>query len=107
MTCTILPLSGGGFAIVCSRGRRSKPAPCSAHGCSKPHEFLCDYPLTGAKEGRTCSKRLCSGHRRSMSEGVDYCEAHHLRTIAESTSRPEEHQPPETMQIAIAFDCGS
>lgn len=56
MPCETKAVPGGGFAIVCSRGRRS--APCLY--CGKPSSRLCDYPTAGAvappSTPRTCDK---------------------------------------------------
>lgn len=43
--------------IICSRGNRRRPPPCVA--CGKPSTLLCDYPLRGKKQGRTCDRALC------------------------------------------------
>ncbi len=58
----------GGFAIVCSRGRRRKPARCSE--CSAEAPFLCDGPAPG---GRTCDRPLCLRHATRVSAGRDLC----------------------------------
>lgn len=76
MTCRVIPLGGGGAAFVCSRGRAPR-ALCSA--CKEhEHELLCDYPLTGARAGQTCSAKLCRRCARRV-EGRDLCPPHARR----------------------------
>lgn len=81
MTCTPIKMPDGSTAILCERGRRGRQ--CSEPGCSRPAVVLCDYPLSGRKASRTCSRALCEGHRRQQqrfadtahddSDSVDYC----------------------------------
>lgn len=73
MKCEAVPLAGG-VAIVCSRGRRAKP--CSVPGCGRSSVALCDFPLTGAKAGKTCDRALCAQHRTSVGADLDHCPAH-------------------------------
>lgn len=73
MTCERFDLPGGGYAIVCSRGRKPR-AKCSA--CNvRVHELLCDFPLSGKKAGKTCSRKLCSACAVKVGE-LDYCPPH-------------------------------
>lgn len=65
----------GGFGYACSRGGR-RAAPCDTPGCGKAHVALCDWPLGGAKKGRTCDRKMCSDCRVSQGENRDYCRAH-------------------------------
>lgn len=37
--------------------------------------FLCDFPLYGKAQGRTCSRPLCEAHRVRDGE-LDYCPTH-------------------------------
>lgn len=75
MTCKPIRL-GGITAIVCSRGRAPRPAPCSVPNCGKPHTRLCDFPLVGRKAGRTCSRKLCESCSHPQPGGLDFCPAH-------------------------------
>lgn len=61
------------MAIACSRGARDR---CSTPGCGKDAVALCDWPLTGAKVGKTCDKKLCEGCRVRVGSDKDYCRAH-------------------------------
>ena len=73
MGCDHVQLPDGGFAIICTRGRRA-PAPCSR--CkARPHEVLCDWPLTGRAAGKTCSAKLCRACAVSAGDR-DYCPPH-------------------------------
>ena len=69
-------INGPGFAaIVCSR-TRLRPR-CGIDGCRNASTKLCDFPLKGAKTGKTCDRRLCDKHAREQSAGVDFCPTHH------------------------------
>lgn len=73
MTCTKIDLGGGDFAIACSRGRQR--ALCDI--CkSRPHEVLCDYPLRGAKAGKTCDRKLCRSCAKHVGANKDLCPPH-------------------------------
>ena len=65
----------GGFGYACSRGGR-RAAPCDTPGCGKAHVALCDWPLGGAKKGRTCDRKMCADCRVPQGENRDYCRAH-------------------------------
>jgi hypothetical protein len=57
MACEVLPIPGGGAAIVCSRGQR--PAgPCSVCGVRR-HTKLCDGPPPPKSRRKTCDAKLC------------------------------------------------
>lgn len=72
MPCRTIDLGGGATAIVCSRGS-SKQSPCDTPGCGRPHLALCDYPL---KNGKTCDRKMCNLHRKSVGPDRDYCGPH-------------------------------
>ena len=72
MPCYTVDLQGGGHAIVCTRGRR--PIVCSV--CRLPGNKLCDFPLMGAKTGKTCDRPLCDRCAISGGKGIDYCPTH-------------------------------
>ncbi len=73
MTCERFDLPDGGFAIVCSRGRKPR-AKCGA--CKdREHELLCDHPLAGKLVGRTCSAKLCRRCAKHV-DGKDLCPPH-------------------------------
>ena len=73
----MVPMPGGGYAIVCTRGRR----PINCHYCGRPGGLLCDFPLSGQKAGQTCDAPLCHRCTWSPSAGKDYCRPH--RTLIE------------------------
>ncbi len=70
MPCNRFDLPGGGYAIIC--GRRTQKR-CS---CGRPAIKLCDYPLTGAKAGKTCDKPLCESCAVHREPDTDYCRVH-------------------------------
>lgn len=73
MPCNTMKLPGGGFAIVCTRGRRPNLCDVCKH---RPFEVLCDYPLAGAKAGKTCDRKLCRGCAKHVGENKDLCPPH-------------------------------
>jgi len=80
MPCQPVDMGKLGTAIVCTRGRQSKPKPCQEPGCTKPHTHLCDFPVVRKRNVGTCDRRICEGHAsRIEADGddtVDYCPAH-------------------------------
>ena len=74
MPCRTVSLPEGGYAIICGRG--SRPKPCSI--CGRPHRKLCDFPLTGEKDGKTCDRPLCErcAVHPDPAKDLDYCPAH-------------------------------
>ena len=63
---------GGAKAIICTRGERRK----KCRDCGKPCTKLCDFKLSGAKEGKTCDRPMCDAHAVVQSLGIDFCLAH-------------------------------
>ena len=63
-------LPGGGYAIVCTRGGQKRCV------CGRPSEKLCDFPLTGAKYGKTCDRPLCRFCAVHSEPDTDYCQPH-------------------------------
>lgn len=85
MKCTTADFGNGVTAIVC---RAKRPA-CTA--CKqREHTKLCDYPLAGAKAGKTCSVRLCDSCAVTMGD-VDYC-APHAKVAREHDSHDRRAQ---------------
>jgi len=58
--------------IICSRATFSKP--CKY--CGRPHEKLCDFPLTGDKAGKTCDFPMCRRCAYHVNPDSDYCRPH-------------------------------
>lgn len=56
----------GGYAIV-----KAKKHHCQ--WCPVRSEFLCDYEI---EPGRTCDKRMCSGHATRIGPEKDFCPDH-------------------------------
>jgi len=76
MSCEVIKLRDF-TAVVCSR--RSSRAPC--RWCGRPHTKLCDFPLSGAKAGRTCNTPMCDRcatpiKRLFGGPDLDYCPPH-------------------------------
>lgn len=71
MACEKIQFADGNFAIVC--GVRRPKRYCS---CGKPADFLCDFPLSGKKAGKTCDKPVCKTCRLHISPDKDYCRVH-------------------------------
>jgi|GEM_PF-3887033 len=58
--------------IFCSRGaNRRRCKECGARASK-----LCDYPLSGKHEGKTCDVLLCARCAVSVRRNRDYCPAH-------------------------------
>lgn len=72
MPCKFVKLEGGGVAIVKFAKQRTKP--CAS--CGRPSTKLCDYPLTGAKAGKTCDRAMCDKHSVHVGTDTDYCIIH-------------------------------
>jgi hypothetical protein len=70
MPCDISEKNGI-TTIICSRGRR--PQPCTFDGCNRDGSFLCDFPI-GA--GKTCDRRICGRHARTIAKNVQHCITH-------------------------------
>lgn len=72
MGCEVLVEAPGVTSISC--GRRAT-AYCNIEGHHAVAPFLCDFPLYGKAQGRTCSRPLCPSHRVRHGE-LDYCPVH-------------------------------
>jgi hypothetical protein len=60
-------------AVVCTRRRRPRCASC---GTTRGAFVLCDYPLSGAKAGQTCSRVICQSCATHVDPDHDYCPPH-------------------------------
>lgn len=69
MTCDVVPMPGGGNAIICYSPGRQRCA------CGKPATRLCDWKVPTKKSG-TCDKPLCPSCTTSPTRGKDLCAAH-------------------------------
>lgn len=75
MACNEIRRDGGGVVgFACTRGRSR--ARCQEPGCTREHDVLCDFPLTGAATGRTCDRKCCRGPAKSAGKDRNYCLAH-------------------------------
>ena len=87
MPCRPVDLGNGVTAIVCSKGDRRS---CK---CGRRSTKLCDYPLRGKKQGRTCDAPLCDRCATSVGRDKDYCPAHveiSKREAAEDEAKARE-----------------
>ncbi len=64
-------MPGGGFAIICTRGRGHVKR-CSFEGCDQPGDRLCDWKAGG----KTCDKPICRRHGLRIAKDVDFCINH-------------------------------
>jgi hypothetical protein len=74
----------GGYAVICTRGQRAK----SCKGCAGRADLLCDYPLRGKKEGKTCDAPICKRCAVVQGEPADdrqYCPTHARITAKAAT----------------------
>lgn len=69
MPCDLLPLPGGGRAIVCTTGRRTLPR-CA---CGRVAPLLCDWKL---EDGQTCDAALCARCSTTPAPDKDLCPRH-------------------------------
>lgn len=66
--------SGPVQIFICRRGRH-RPAPCVV--CGKESSKLCDFPLRGAKAGKTCDRALCARCAVNQpGKDRDFCPTH-------------------------------
>jgi len=76
--CERVPMPGGSYAIVCSRGSGKKLGKCQECWLVEA-TLLCDGPRknqAGRATGGTCDKPLCRGCATSGGPNVDYCRDH-------------------------------
>lgn len=70
---TPIIIDGKVVGRACHSGPRPK---CAIDGCREPSEFLCDFPLSGKRAGKTCDRKLCHKHRVAQGPERDYCPTH-------------------------------
>lgn len=58
--------------IICTRGPKPRCQCCERNVAT----LLCDFPLKGAKEGKTCDRRMCDRCAQNAGPDTDYCPAH-------------------------------
>ena len=108
MPCDRIDLPDG-YVIVCSERRRAKR--CSV--CGRPGDLLCDYPLRGAKAGKTCDRPLCAKCTRRQApasspngtDSTDYCPPHDAEARAErerSVRRPRVSLVVQSARVSYA-----
>jgi len=94
----ITGVDGRIIGVVHQRGRRRQRL-C---GCGVEAEFLCDFPLRGAKAGMTCSALLCSSCasvvRVTTMGPIHYCAAH-IRAYDGGASDATSHEIDQPSRI--------
>jgi len=100
MTCHRFDMpgrNGKGWAIVCTRGR----AQHRCRYCGVVADRQCDWPLRGAKDGRTCSAYVCSRCApdcgTANGDSVNYCPPHARMHAA----KPAAASMPEPEQLTL------
>ncbi len=78
MGCDTIRMPDGGFAIVCSRGRRHHAAPPPKCRCGRPATLLCDHPQPG---GGTCDRPICATCARVVGPDRHHCPVHDQGTL--------------------------
>lgn len=71
MPCNLIPMPGGGNAIVCT-GRGTALRRCS---CGRAATLLCDWKVRRKRSG-TCDAPICSSCTTSPAAGKDLCGTH-------------------------------
>lgn len=94
MPCDHVDLPGGGYAIVC-RGRQ--PQKRCVH-CGRPSSKLCDFPLRGAKTGKTCDRPICKRCAQHVPPDTDYCKTH-ADLMEREAMTPAERQAEMPRQV--------
>ena len=69
MPCEVLPMPGGGKAIVCSSGRTKRCA------CGGRAPFLCDWKVPDRRSG-TCDAPICAKCATSPAPEKHLCPQH-------------------------------
>jgi hypothetical protein len=73
MPCKVVNLGNGVTAIVKMAAKpRKRCSVCGMLGVGK----LCDFPLTGAKAGKTCDRPLCANCAFHQAPDTDLCPVH-------------------------------
>lgn len=93
MPCEKVKFDDGTVAIVCTRGQRR----VFCRWCARPRTKLCDYPLRGAKKGKTCDAPLCDAHAREVGPNQHYCPPH--VELAEREGTLSAARPPERSKL--------
>ena len=73
MPCDVIKSPEGLTVIACHRGPRRV---CAEPDCTYTATKLCDFPLTGAKAGKTCDRRLCERHAHETGPDRHFCPLH-------------------------------
>lgn len=91
MACRTIELSPGVTVVACSRGSGKR---CS--NCGRDATKRCDFPLAGAKAGKTCDAWLCATCASPQGVNVDYCPPH---ARAKDQALRDRARQPEGMPL--------
>lgn len=80
MPCEVLPLAGGGNAIVCSSGRAKRCA------CGGRAPFLCDWKVSTRRSG-TCDAPICVNCATTPAPEKHLCPEHSTAFRARRNAR--------------------
>lgn len=74
MPCDVIRDKAGLVTAFVCRSRGSK----TCRYCGAASVALCDWSLTGVKQGKTCDIPMCAKHRNRHADlgDVDYCRTH-------------------------------
>jgi hypothetical protein len=72
MPCDPVKLPDGGMALVCSRGRRSRPC----RYCGRASSRLCDFPVLRGLHKGTCDTPICERCTTRIAGDGDLCRVH-------------------------------
>ena len=67
----ILDAAGNHIGFACGPRQRTKPCKCG-----RPSTVLCDFELTGPKQGKTCDAPLCPHCATHIGKNRDLCPIH-------------------------------
>lgn len=84
MTCRPIDLGNGVTGWACTRGSSERCQECGGRASK-----LCDYPLRGAKAGKTCDAKLCARCAVNVAPDRDYCGPHARLAAKQQASRTE------------------
>lgn len=90
MTCKVTPIAGGAI-FTCGHTKPTK----RCKFCDAPCEKLCDFELTGAKAGQTCSAPMCHKCTTTVGSGMDLCPPHKRFVESKSSQLANDAKPSE------------
>lgn len=74
--CDHTDMPGGGFAIICSRGKRERCQFCGASASKQ-----CDFPVERKGKQTTCDAWMCNRCATPQGPNLDYCPPHERNKV--------------------------